>query len=542
MADVDILDFGADPTGVTDSTAAVQSALDTGNSVFIPDGTYLVSSLVVAASGIRIYGKGVLKKAEIDGILLILSGAGNLLDGLSIDGYADNIIKNHTNDILRITGDGNVIRNCVIEGSAGGGIAILGAARNQVLGNIIRNVNDNSVLVGGAGADDNLLMGNYCEGTFAQNNIFLTADSSSSPTSAFIYRNKVIGNLCKGAADTAIEIGQHNRCAIVDGNYAQGSVNPPILIRDSLDWIVIGNVVDCGDCTDGIAVVPQNEPASLPARGSIVGNRVVGRVARSYVYLGNYDVKVSSNFMTDTVTAISPDGSNLSAAGILVAGSVNNVEIRGNTVSGVHKGISTHLVPSAVDNFVCADNDIAFTNMALDFTATTILSGSVSGNTFRRCVAYGINLDGGSGNYSTALCRNVFNLEGFVGATPIGYHGGHSALRTFLASETERSAAIPVVQYSAVVLVPEPEISAGVLSLEFGTGEFAILAIYPQVGSGDAVSYSAIKNSAEIHMTSTGFSDWAVTKASYGIILQRRGGSVPARGQFKWRYEPVTSV
>lgn len=48
---VNILDFGADPTGATDSTAAIQAAIDTGDgTIFYPDGTYLVDGVVIKSN------------------------------------------------------------------------------------------------------------------------------------------------------------------------------------------------------------------------------------------------------------------------------------------------------------------------------------------------------------------------------------------------------------------------------------------------------------------------------------------------------------
>lgn len=48
-APLNILDFGADPTGVTDSAAAIQSAIDAAStsskSVYIPDGTFLLDAI-----------------------------------------------------------------------------------------------------------------------------------------------------------------------------------------------------------------------------------------------------------------------------------------------------------------------------------------------------------------------------------------------------------------------------------------------------------------------------------------------------------------
>ena len=66
-----VLDYGADPTGATDSTAAIQACLDAAwdarKDVFIPGGTYLVTGLTLPGNwptidqrdrAIRIYGQG----------------------------------------------------------------------------------------------------------------------------------------------------------------------------------------------------------------------------------------------------------------------------------------------------------------------------------------------------------------------------------------------------------------------------------------------------------------------------------------------------
>jgi hypothetical protein len=53
-----ILDFGADPTGVASSTAALNAAIATGNAVFIPQGTFLLTGQSVVPSGMRIFGVG----------------------------------------------------------------------------------------------------------------------------------------------------------------------------------------------------------------------------------------------------------------------------------------------------------------------------------------------------------------------------------------------------------------------------------------------------------------------------------------------------
>ncbi|MGB8842010.1 MAG: glycosyl hydrolase family 28-related protein, partial [Aliidongia sp.] len=61
--DVTDATFGADPTGANDSTAAIQAAINAASSsgtpvkeVFLPAGTYLVSSLTIAQANVHIRG------------------------------------------------------------------------------------------------------------------------------------------------------------------------------------------------------------------------------------------------------------------------------------------------------------------------------------------------------------------------------------------------------------------------------------------------------------------------------------------------------
>ena len=63
-APVNALDYGADPTGVADSTAAIQAAIDVcaGNAasktVILPAGNYIISSTVDVKEGVAVIGEG----------------------------------------------------------------------------------------------------------------------------------------------------------------------------------------------------------------------------------------------------------------------------------------------------------------------------------------------------------------------------------------------------------------------------------------------------------------------------------------------------
>jgi hypothetical protein len=90
---VSVLDFGADPTGGTDSTLQIQAAIDASESISIPKGIYKISALLNTPSGRKtyIYGDGagvsVIKQAALTagGIKFNLAYAqGGGIDGLTI--------------------------------------------------------------------------------------------------------------------------------------------------------------------------------------------------------------------------------------------------------------------------------------------------------------------------------------------------------------------------------------------------------------------------------------------------------------------------
>ena len=55
-APVNVLDRGADPTGVADSTSAIQSAINTGSPVYFPSGTYKVTSTITYTGTVNLFG------------------------------------------------------------------------------------------------------------------------------------------------------------------------------------------------------------------------------------------------------------------------------------------------------------------------------------------------------------------------------------------------------------------------------------------------------------------------------------------------------
>ena len=118
---VSVLDFGADPTGATDSSSAFQAAIAASLSIYIPPGTYTIGSSGASGTllylgintgnpsrnGMHIYGAGIgnttLKLANGVGSTALMFGAGNT-DSLANMTFNDftidlNGTNNNTNSI-----------------------------------------------------------------------------------------------------------------------------------------------------------------------------------------------------------------------------------------------------------------------------------------------------------------------------------------------------------------------------------------------------------------------------------------------------------
>jgi hypothetical protein len=135
-AAINVLDYGADPTGVNDSSSAIQAAVNVGKSVFIPSGTFKINSVVsLVADGQTVFGNGNDSVLKIGAITTSISTSGfdnvsfrnfqiDITDGdtgLTLAGGSDNI---SISDVYFFSGQKGVhvlacsnvkIQNCTFE-------------------------------------------------------------------------------------------------------------------------------------------------------------------------------------------------------------------------------------------------------------------------------------------------------------------------------------------------------------------------------------------------------------------------------------------
>lgn len=134
-ADVSVKSYGAIGDGVTDDTAAIQTAVNSENNVFFPAGTYLVSSPITISSNRSLYGEGASSvilytgTATSRGALYANSGSASAyvenlkIYDLKVLGQVASLGFSEFVHLIALHGVRNcLIDNCVIEGFRGDGI------------------------------------------------------------------------------------------------------------------------------------------------------------------------------------------------------------------------------------------------------------------------------------------------------------------------------------------------------------------------------------------------------------------------------------
>ena len=149
-APANIKDFGAVGDGVTNDTASIQLAINSGaKEVFIPDGVFVVTALTVTAPT-RIFGVGTLKKTTVTSFAIITITSSNVsIEGIRILGAGAGATIATTNDsdnAIQVDGGSTLTQlqnfnftNLKIDGVAGMGMRINYATKVLAQNNIIEN-------------------------------------------------------------------------------------------------------------------------------------------------------------------------------------------------------------------------------------------------------------------------------------------------------------------------------------------------------------------------------------------------------------------
>jgi len=360
--------IGADATGATDSSAAIQAALNAANaagggSVYLPPGTYLINTNLTVYSNTTFYGAGRASKLlTTDSVsrvhIGIAANASNVvIRDLACVGPGDQSVPTNSqepNAILLSSGTQQVtVRNCFVKDIAGFGIGV------------------------SAGCTDTLIEGNHLEGTGNSGLADGHAIVTESPTRLIIHNNTIRNCRYRG-----IEVYSGTAAGVTDVT-------------------VSGNTIY--NCVGGLAVFASSSGVGFVRDISIVGN-VIDTITSAVVGIGIW-VAANADHVTVSANAIY----NCTIDGIQVTPQVANTTIKkcaviGNTVRhsgryGIttdgatygHMTIGNNIVDDSYSNgiylnaanFVTVQGNVC-TDNGRQATAGTDYAG-IWGNTASRC-------------------------------------------------------------------------------------------------------------------------------------------------------------
>jgi hypothetical protein len=222
---VSVFDFGADPTGVADSTAEIQAALDAAVNVYVPAGTYKVTGVLSATSSAG-SPRNLILHGDSAASVIAFSGGGYL--SLTKSNYTSDFVLRD----LSFTSDGNAatkvvfdvargeVRNCTFDGFD------LALEVNQAYQLIEHNTFVNCT-TGMKCIDDAAVVGAYYNGNGVNNNFFASCDigvdfSHTVPAagvgSTTLASNTLTNNVFETCLTAAIRL-QHAANTEISSNY-----------------------------------------------------------------------------------------------------------------------------------------------------------------------------------------------------------------------------------------------------------------------------------------------------------------------------------
>ena len=439
---ISVKDFGAAGDGTTNDSVALQNWLNEGGALFLPEGTYIATGLELTANRAYIFGPGILKKqANVDGVLLLVSGDFNLIEGLHFDGTNAAPTPGASNNILNISGDYNRVTSCEVNESKGAGIRIGTPGKGNVVAYCrVYNTRDNNISVLGSEANENIIIGNYCDTTTVQNNIFVTASPDSTVTVNNCYRNQIIGNICLNSADTGIESGINANGTIISGNNVRNSAQPEILLRDNKNCVVTGNHCEAGASAaanhDTISVQNQHE-SDWDYHAVISANRVWGKILRGGITLGSTarSVLIEGNSIEETnATVNDTTGAGIVAGGIVLQSTSMDVTIRDNVIRRVGEGIDLNWGAGSPTHtrLTVSGNRVHQCDAGINLFQCTLTDSHILDNIISSPVLRGLMTNSSLGSSNSVIDGNIVNLAGFSGASPDEVSSPDLVVKNFL--------------------------------------------------------------------------------------------------------------
>lgn len=368
-----ILQFGADPTGVSLCSTAFTNIVATGKNFDIPDGSYLISDVItLSGTGRRVRasnGAIIKKNGAFDGV--VVSGSDWELIGVRVDGNGFGASG------IGVTGSGNLITQCESYGNGVHGIYLDGQATTCVRNRINENWSHDNA---GVGISANTAPDNERIGNVVYNN-GLEGITDDLPSYRSIIANNLLDSNCQTGGVGGIGIDQASGASIT-GNVIKNT-------RSNLPGIKFQNNVGG---TNYVTVTGN----------TLVDNTGGGiHLAKNGSYASNENVIVGNTFQNNTTFDIKIDAG---CSGNSISGNGTNAVIVDANAGGVNPKSGILCSFRAYNNTLRTDVTGDGTLYAIPLDATNFNNGGAFNTTTGvftatatgiYCFAAGVRLQGG---------------------------------------------------------------------------------------------------------------------------------------------------
>lgn len=387
-ASINVLDYGADATGATNSATAIQAALNavpSGGELVFPAGTYLINSqLTVSVNSIRIRGEvpylgGTKIQANAASINLFkVESYGVFFQNLTLNGFETSSVYgenttckgivfqrgNNTKDI------DSQVQNCFFD-QLETGVYGIGANLEVLNSTFQRSVH---------GCYFERLAATECRGFVVNGNRFhiiggVSTDSSVANatavkfTSVAAFMNQVINNYSDDAK--FFFVGPCGHGTQISNNLIHRNRNTAIKIlasgdnSDRVSGGVVGNVI--GNLTDTAAYIDGYGIYVDGATGVLIANNSLHYIRAHGIWLTNSALKnqVVGNLINCVNVLYATDGAIYSGIKIDSGSTFNNVAnnyIQQNLAGGMQYGINVY-----GDENIFSNNDVYYASGATTF-------------------------------------------------------------------------------------------------------------------------------------------------------------------------------
>lgn len=386
-----VLDYGADPTGVADSTTHIQAAIDaavaTGGTVFFPPGTFKITAGLTVAGRVTLQGAG-MRESKIQSSnvnwTMIESSVGLHVVDLWLDGARPDVTVGgaglHLNGASPGAVTDAVVERCRFTNIRGTALAVENSDRVWVRDCVFDTVNLSGVRLNGDNTHTWIQSNQFldCQAAAVAGNAAIQTHADATITQLWVESNYIedvdqvgVGLDCFDSADQFV---LNNRIIDAGGEGIAFSSGDITIQGNTLSdctagilyWCVssaqeritiLGNTVT--DSTQGVALVWGDDSAITDVL--VAGNLLTGNTYGVQSYRNGADttyaydnVTICNNVVTDNGTAMTfvtaSDGSKVRAFGNVETASGTAVQDRSAPVIGAsYEGQVNKFTPDVAD-------------------------------------------------------------------------------------------------------------------------------------------------------------------------------------------------